>query len=142
MSTITELISRSRELLCHHHGGNVLFHELVTLMNTITLDSVTQPVTIPGTNIDGWHKDDLYTTAQFSLNMFTIAQGQVIPFHDHPSMWVLMRALRGHLRVSAYDWVQQYSWGGLARQTYDSLLSPDNDTLVIAPKHGNTHQVK
>jgi predicted metal-dependent enzyme (double-stranded beta helix superfamily) len=142
MTTIAQLISRSRELLCYRHDdSNILFQELVTLMNGITPDSLPPSVKIPDSNMSGWHKDDLYTTAHFSLDMFTISQGQVIPLHDHPSMWVLMRALRGHLRVVAYDWVRQYPWGGLARPSYDLALSDDNDTLVIGPDRGNIHQV-
>lgn len=141
MTTIEQLIGRSRELLCDRDDRAVLLRELVALMNGITLDSLPPSAETPDASMSGWHKHDLHGTADFSLDMFTISQGQVIPLHDHPSMWVLMRALRGHLRVVAYDWIRQYRWGGLARPSYDVALSADNDTLIIEPDHGNIHQV-
>jgi hypothetical protein len=141
MTTIAQLISRSRELLCYHHDGSTLIDELVALMNDIALDSLPPSVKSTGPSMHGWHKGDLSSTTYFTLNIFTIPQGHVIPLHDHPHMRVLMRALRGHLRVLAYDWARQYPGGGLARHTYDLALSHENATLIVEPNRGNIHQV-
>jgi len=141
MTTIEQLIGRSRELLCDRYDSTVLLRELVALMNGITHDGLPPPGKMPDANMSGWHKHDLHATTRFSLDMFTIPRGQTIPLHDHPSMWVLMRALRGHLRVVAYDWVRQYHWGGLARPSYDLPLSAASDTLIVEPARGNIHRV-
>jgi hypothetical protein len=141
MTAVEQLISKSQEILCCHHDGDGPIDELVTLMNEIVPDSLQPSDKLSGSSMDGWHKYDLCTTSYFSLSVFTIAQGHVIPFHGHPQMRVLMRALHGHLRVLAYDWARQYPWGGLARHTYDLVLSSDNDTLIVEPNRGNIHQV-
>lgn len=141
MTTVTQLITRSQELLGRARNAKAHCRELATIMNELAFDTLPLPGKMTRSGDGSWQRDGLYTTFHFSLDMFSISQGQVIPFHDHPSMWVLMRTLWGRLHVVAYDWILRHPRGGLARHTYDLALSGGDDTLIIDPDHGNIHQV-
>jgi cysteamine dioxygenase len=139
MTTVTQVIARARGLLRHDSNSPGSIEELIALLNGIRPDDVS--ARMPDVHGSRWQMKDLATTSHFAFTLFMIPRGQIIPFHDHPFMRVLMRALWGHLHVDAYDWVQKCPGGGLARHTYDVSMDAEDDTLIIEPDHGNLHRV-
>eukprot|EP00127_Corallochytrium_limacisporum_P001333 Clim_evm23s51 gene=Clim_evmTU23s51 len=44
-------------------------------------------------------------SSAFSMGIFYLPAGFQIPFHDHPSMQVLCRILKGRVKLKALDWL-------------------------------------
>ena len=139
MTGIPQFIARARALFRLDPKSPRIREDLIALMNGLPPDdSSARRLASKGS---GWQTEDLCTTSDFSVSLFMIPRGHAIPFHDHPSMSVLMRALSGHLEVQAYDWTQRHAWGGLGRHTYTVSMNVLTDTLAVERDHGNIHQV-
>ncbi|WVZ59979.1 hypothetical protein U9M48_010057 [Paspalum notatum var. saurae] len=108
----------------------------------------------------------IYECANFSIVIFLLPPGAVIPLHNHPGMTVFSKPLHGSLHVTSYDWVlpQQHrqgdddaTWsssstttGGdgdpprkrrLAKVVLDADLRAPCDALVLFPESGgNMHR--
>ncbi|KAJ1294337.1 hypothetical protein BS78_01G139100 [Paspalum vaginatum] len=98
----------------------------------------------------------IYECANFSIVIFLLPPGAVIPLHNHPGMTVFSKPLRGSLHVTAYDWVvpQQHRQADdapgaastsrrrrLAKVALDADLRAPCDALVLFPESGgNMHR--
>ncbi|KAL2320499.1 hypothetical protein Fmac_029468 [Flemingia macrophylla] len=95
-----------------------------------------------------------YTTVckcdNFSLCLFFIPEGGVIPLHNHPGMTVLSKLLLGLMHIKSYDWVdpdashnalQQPSQLRLAKLKTDKVFTSSCDASVLYPTAGgNIHE--
>ncbi|XP_066324573.1 plant cysteine oxidase 2-like [Miscanthus floridulus] len=93
----------------------------------------------------------IYKCNNFSIVIFLLPPGAVIPLHDHPGMTVFSKLLLGSLHVTSYDWVNAdgppVAVGGgdrllrLAKRVVDADLSAPCDALVLFPESGgNMHR--
>lgn len=139
--TLAQLIERSREMISGEADNALGARTLSSLMNELSPEVAEVGCQASDLSKDDWRRWTLYATPEFTLCVFAVAHGTMIPFHDHPRMWVLMRVLRGRLQVCAYDWVERQTSKITARRAYDIELNPRSGTLVVRPDYGNVHQL-
>ncbi|CAL1356644.1 unnamed protein product [Linum trigynum] len=89
----------------------------------------------------------IYQSTNFSLYIFFLPAGGVIPLHNHPGMTVFSKLLLGEVHIKSYDLVdcQQASSSKLrlARLVADKVYEAPCDTSVLYPTTGgNIHQFK
>ena len=83
---------------------------------------------------------------RFTLCLFSVPQGVVMPYHDHPRQHVLLRVLKGQMEISSCDtddtrgYVPGTQYGVSREET--CIVGPDSGTKVVFPTHGNIHQIK
>ncbi|OEL36168.1 Plant cysteine oxidase 2 [Dichanthelium oligosanthes] len=95
----------------------------------------------------------MYECTSFSIVVFLLPPGAVIPLHNHPGMTVFSKLLRGSLHVKSYDWAgadPPVAGGGstpgvpalrLAKLVLDEDLRAPCGALVLFPESGgNMHQ--
>ncbi|CAN6287366.1 unnamed protein product [Urochloa humidicola] len=93
----------------------------------------------------------IYECTNFSIVIFLLPPGAVIPLHDHPGMTVFSKLLRGSLHVTSYDWATAGGGGSktpgvpavmrLARLVLDDDLRAPCGALVLFPESGgNMHR--
>ncbi|CAL4935017.1 unnamed protein product [Urochloa decumbens] len=93
----------------------------------------------------------IYECTNFSIVIFLLPPGAVIPLHDHPGMTVFSKLLRGSLHVTSYDWVaadddptsprRDLAPPRLARLVLDDDLRAPCGALVLFPESGgNMHR--
>ncbi|XP_027916613.1 plant cysteine oxidase 2-like isoform X1 [Vigna unguiculata] len=95
----------------------------------------------------------VYKCDKFSLCIFFIPEGGIIPLHNHPGMTVFSKLLLGLMHIKSYDWVQpqisndnliqQPSQLRLAKLKADKVFTSSCDTSVLYPTSGgNIHEFK
>ncbi|KAG4396114.1 hypothetical protein GLYMA_19G115600v4 [Glycine max] len=93
----------------------------------------------------------VYKCDNFSLCIFFIPEGGVIPLHNHPDMTVFSKLLLGLMHIKSYDWVepeasddnmlQPQSQLRLARLKVDKVFTSSCGTSVLYPTTGgNIHE--
>ncbi|KAL2575750.1 hypothetical protein GLYMA_16G037600v4 [Glycine max] len=93
----------------------------------------------------------VYKCNNFSLCIFFIPEGGVIPLHNHPDMTVFSKLLLGLMHIKSYDWVvheasddnllQPQSQLRLAKLKADKVFTSSCDTSVLYPTTGgNIHE--
>ncbi|KAK4793816.1 hypothetical protein SAY86_011810 [Trapa natans] len=94
----------------------------------------------------------IYKCDNFSMCIFFLPSGGVIPLHNHPGMTVLSKLLLGSMHVKSYDWADPTdapdatpgsSPVRLARVKADGVLVAPCDSSVLYPTTGgNIHAIK
>ncbi|CAN6282055.1 unnamed protein product [Urochloa humidicola] len=99
----------------------------------------------------------IHECTNFSVVVFLLPPGGVIPLHDHPGMTVFSKLLRGSLHVTSYDWAAAAAGAGsstppsprdpaaatmrLARLVLDDDLRAPCGALALFPESGgNMHR--
>ncbi|XP_062211968.1 plant cysteine oxidase 2-like isoform X2 [Phragmites australis] len=92
----------------------------------------------------------MYKCRNFSIVIFFLPRGAVIPLHNHPGMTVFSKLLLGSMHVKSYDWADPpVVVGGstpddrlrLAKLVLDADLVAPRDALVLYPESGgNMHR--
>eukprot|EP01134_Creolimax_fragrantissima_P003168 CFRG3168T1 len=98
----------------------------------------------------------------YTIGIFYLKKGEIIPLHDHPEMTVLSKVLYGRLRVRSMDWVQERNNELLLESKIRNRFNPrlrvaqagsefviDGDTEedpestvgVLRPLAGNIHEL-
>ncbi|CAL9039528.1 plant cysteine oxidase 2-like isoform X2 [Musa acuminata AAA Group] len=77
----------------------------------------------------------LYECPKFSIGIFCLPQGAVIPLHDHPAMTVFSKLLMGSMHIKSYDWVNDPlgSDQRIKSSTGASLAKLHTDAISVAP---------
>lgn len=91
----------------------------------------------------------IYKCQNFSLCIFFLPVGAVIPLHNHPGMTVFSKLLLGTMHIKAYDWVDPVDSSSndkpssklrLARLKADDVFTAPCDSSVLYPASGgNIH---
>lgn len=87
----------------------------------------------------GFREEVFMTDPSFHASVFAIAAGETIPLHDHPSLDVISKVLRGRIRVRTYEWIDAKSL--LARECGEIVLGPDDDAFVLRKSPGTLHTI-
>ncbi|WVZ59974.1 hypothetical protein U9M48_010052, partial [Paspalum notatum var. saurae] len=89
----------------------------------------------------------LYECNNFTIAVFFLPWGTVMPLHDHPGMTVFSKLLIGSAHVEAYDWVRPGAFTSrgdsrmLAEKVLDRDATPASGTWVLFPNSGgNMHR--
>lgn len=83
----------------------------------------------------------------FTIGIFILPPGGVIPLHDHPDMFVISRVLAGKLKVTSVDWLSETdrefgSLKGGVGKVSDVQKAEGSSTLVLYPKKLNLHEFR
>ncbi|PWZ57037.1 Plant cysteine oxidase 2 [Zea mays] len=78
----------------------------------------------------------IYEGANFSIAVFFLPLGAVMPLHDHPGMTVFTKVLIGSARLEAYDWVRPRVLAGCCsgsrRRTLAKKVRDDHGVTAAA----------
>jgi len=89
---------------------------------------------------DHGFREEVFTTdPSFHASVFSLAEGETIPLHDHPRMDVISKVLRGRVRVRAYEWVDASALR--ARECGELILGADDGALVLRKCPGTVHTI-
>ena len=81
----------------------------------------------------------------YTLCVFAVPQGKILPYHDHPNQHVLLRVLRGEMKIESCDThVQQPYIQGKeysVSRSASEIVVPESKTFIVHPKRNNIHQI-
>lgn len=115
--------------------------DALNLMNEVTLSDldldnsyieklkVGQAITILETNL-------------FDITAFLLPKGFVLPLHDHPSMAVCTKMIKGSARIRSFSrnhTIDESSFQ--ARLDFNSIKSEESESWFLTPSGGNFHQI-
>jgi hypothetical protein len=85
-------------------------------------------------------REEVFTTdSSFHASIFALAEGETIPLHDHPSLDVISKVLRGRIRVRTYEWLDAESL--VASELGEVILGAEDDALVLRKSPGTLHTI-
>jgi hypothetical protein len=87
----------------------------------------------------GFREEVFMTDPSFHASVFAIAAGETIPLHDHPSLDVISKVLRGRIRVRTYEWIDASSL--VADERGEVVIGEEDDALVIRKSPGTLHTI-
>lgn len=86
-----------------------------------------------------WSSVPLLHRQGVSVGLFLMPRGGVIPLHDHPGMYGLMRILRGRLLITGYDLLDPR---GAVRRAFRAELGSQGPAVpAIRPLRHALHEV-
>jgi Protein of unknown function (DUF1637). len=89
---------------------------------------------------DHGFREDVFTTdPAFHASVFGLMVGEIIPLHDHPSLDVITKVLRGRVRVQTYEWIDAV--GLIASERGEVVVGEDDDALILRKRPGTLHTV-
>jgi hypothetical protein len=89
---------------------------------------------------DHGFREDVFTTdPAFHASVFALKQNETIPLHDHPSLDVITKVLRGRVRVRTYEWLDEANL--IARERGEAVIGENDEALVLRKWPGTLHTV-
>lgn len=133
--------------------------------------SPNSPMDSPGGSRERYNKSQapvtyipVTETMDISIGIFVIGEGELIPLHDHPHMYGVIKCLVGNLKITSFT---KKDTGGSSNipdrirrapqlmdkirsgelfcvdQTVPALqLNPDSPSVVLEPRKANIHQIE
>jgi hypothetical protein len=80
----------------------------------------------------------LVESNQFTLCMFYLPKGAILPFHDHPHQHVCLRVLAGELQIDSCDISSDYQ----VRNRNSTVVNSESMPCLVEPDNDNIHQIK
>lgn len=87
----------------------------------------------------GSREEIFMTHPSFHASVFALAAGEAIPLHDHPSLDVITKVLRGRIRVRTYEWVDATNL--VAGDRGEIVIGDGDDAFVLRKSPGTLHTV-
>ncbi|KAK4770122.1 hypothetical protein SAY87_030654 [Trapa incisa] len=91
----------------------------------------------------------IYKCNNFSICIFFLPSGGVIPLHNHPGMTVFSKLLLGSMHIKSYDWVDPTDSSDASRRVRlatvkadDVLVAPCDSSVLYPTTGGNIHAIK
>jgi len=86
---------------------------------------------------------DLYSGPSFSICIFVLHKGSVMPIHDHPSMHGILKVLTGEVKLDSYTVINQepcqnHGTSLIAEKT-STIVRASDPACVLTPKEKNLH---
>ena len=114
--------------------------EVSKLMSSLSMTDDIEPIVkrrLQGANADHLSRAiytmSLVETREYSVVVFMLPSGAVLPLHDHPNMTVLFRVLRGAVHLRSFDWLGAPP---TALPVFDGLLRASDPVVTIRPEGG------
>ena len=85
----------------------------------------------------GFREDVFMTDPLFHASIFALSDGEIIPMHDHPSLDVITKILRGRIRVRTYEWVDATNL--VACDRGETVIGDGDDAFVLRKSPGTLH---
>lgn len=141
---IDELESAAREFHLKHTNSDIHVRTVERLLRRLNLRTprlADMPLEESNSNYPYPEFTDLMRSTDVQVTLLSFSAGEVIPYHNHPSMTGVMTCVRGELTVDSYDYVDRLSkeeW--IIRALPRAGLQPGN-TSTLTEKARNIHQV-
>ncbi|MDP9360518.1 MAG: hypothetical protein M3P29_03610 [Acidobacteriota bacterium] len=87
----------------------------------------------------GFREEVFMTDPSFHASVFALAAGEIIPLHDHPSLDVISKVLRGRIRVRTYEWLDAEKL--VAGERGEVVIGENDDAFVLRKSPGTLHTV-
>ncbi|BBM84612.1 hypothetical protein [Candidatus Uabimicrobium amorphum] len=142
MSKVQEVIQQAQHLFSQNSSPQHIIDVLGKLLDQINAQDLNLDELMANLNPEcEWDSEPIFSTPDFSLQLFMIKKGSKIPLHDHPHMWVLMRVLYGTLHLRTFNWAEEYPLSGLARKCCDETANGATSTILVEPNNNNVHEI-
>ncbi|CAL1534622.1 unnamed protein product [Lymnaea stagnalis] len=103
----------------------------------------------------------LHQERTFSMSIFVLKSGGVLPLHDHPKMFGLLKVIHGSVKIISYTEVNQqpltlsedeidmkyrqtrsfYKNIKTVHRNKDIILTESDECCILSPTEGNIHEI-
>lgn len=100
----------------------------------------------------------LFQDKSFSMSVFIVKSGGVLPLHDHPKMHGLLKVIYGTLKIISYTEVNKQVFPDdmltthpqtrsfcrnikTVRRNNDLIVTDEDDCCILTPTDGNIHEI-
>lgn len=87
----------------------------------------------------GLRETVITTSDAFHASIFALDEGEIVPMHDHPSLNVICKVLRGRIRVRSFEWIDPAAL--TARDLGEVIGGDDDDAMVLRAAPGTLHTI-
>jgi len=77
----------------------------------------------------------------FTASVFALREDQMLPLHDHPNMYGLIKCIHGTLQIDSYTPESESDDELLVSKCHSLVIDRYSKPVVLQPKTGNIHAI-